>query len=94
MKVKPDENLLRVLLLTGFMLVLCIVALGFLACLDSAKPIVVGRFELNRRDDGLWSYREGKSIAFSASGKTLQTGQSYSLGPLQITRWTKDWSIK
>jgi hypothetical protein len=94
MKLRFNEIPLRFLLPTGFILVVCIVAVGLLACVHSVKPIVVGRFELNRRDDGLWSYREGGAIAFSASGKTLQTGQSYSFGPFRVTRWTRDWRVQ
>ena len=73
---------------------LCLLPFGLFVYVCSGRPVSVGHFELKRRDDGLWSYRNGKAVSFSAFGATLQTGQTYSIGPLRITHWTRDWKIK
>ena len=76
------------------LLLLCLLVIGIGLHLASGKAIVVGRFQLERRSDGLWSYKASRFATFTPSGTSLQAGQSYSLGPLRVTHWTTDWKAK
>jgi hypothetical protein len=79
---------------TLLLVVVCLLPIGFSSYVCSGKSVSVGQFEVRHRDDGLWSYKNGKAVSFSASGATLQTGQTYCIGPFRITHWTRDWKIK
>lgn len=94
MRSKSNEPLLGRVIASILLLLLCLLPIGLFICLSSGKPISVGAFELSRRVDGQWSYRGGKAATFSASGTSLQTGQSYSFGPFRITHWTREWKAK
>jgi hypothetical protein len=91
---KPSKVFLRrrwIELLLLF--VLCLLPIGLSVYLTSGRPVSVGQFVLSRRDDGLWSYKNGNVAAFSASGAILQTGRSYCIGPFCITHWRRDWKL-
>jgi hypothetical protein len=59
----------------------------------SGRRISVGHLELARRSGTQWGFQKEKAIAFSSSGKTLRTGESYCLGPFRVTHW-RDWSVE
>jgi hypothetical protein len=58
----------------------------------SGRRISVGHLELARRGGTQWGYQKVKAVAFSSSGRTLHTGDSYCLGPFRVTHW-RDWSV-
>lgn len=72
----------------------CVLLIGFFAYVSPGRSVSVGQFELRRRGDGLWSYKNERATSFSATGATLQTGEAYCIGPFRITRWKRDWKIK
>ena len=72
----------------------CVLLAGFFAYVSSGKSVSVGQFDLRRRDDGLWSYRNGRAASFSANGAHFQSGETYCIGPFRITRWSREWEIE
>ena len=72
----------------------CVLLIGLFAYVSSGKSVSLGQFELGRRADRQWSYKNGKIAAYSATGTLLRTGENYCLGPFRITRWKGDWKIK
>ena len=84
-----SKHLTTVALLLGTLLLF---TAGSWVYVVSGRRISVGHLELARRSGSQWSYQKVKAVAFSSSGKTLRTGDSYCLGPFRVTHW-RDWRI-
>ena len=84
-----SKHLTTAALLLGTLLLL---AVGISVYVGSGRRISIGHLEFERRSGSQWGYQRVKAAAFSSSGNTLHTGDSYCLGPFRLTHW-RDWSV-
>ena len=69
-----------------FLSILFLPIFGIYVYLGSGKPISVGHYQLQRRNDARWNYRRTSVIAVEASGSHRADDLFY-FGPFCATYW-------
>ena len=69
-----------------FLGILFLPIFGIYVYLGSGKPVSVGHFQLERRNDWQWNYQRTSVVAIEVSGPT-RAGDVFCLGPFCAIHW-------